>query len=90
MSDVEVFHALLTWDGDGDQDLILGRESGGVVLYMNQGTAQVPLFVESGTLPAPFPILAVPAFVDIDGDGDLDVFSGGLGGGLLFFRNTLY
>lgn len=77
-------------DGDGDQDLILGREAGGVVLYMNQGTAQVPLFVESGALPAPFPILAVPAFVDIDGDGDLDVFSGGLGGGLLFFRNTQY
>ena len=75
-------------DGDGDQDLILGREADGVVLYMNQGTAQAPLFVESGTLPAPFPILAVPAFIDIDDDGDLDVFSGGLGGGLLFFRNT--
>ncbi len=75
-------------DGDGDQDLILGREADGVVLYMNQGTAQAPIFVESGTLPAPFPILAVPAFIDIDNDGDLDVFSGGLGGGLLFFRNT--
>lgn len=77
-------------DGDGDQDLIVGREADGVVLYINQGTAQAPLFVESGTLPAPFPILAVPAFVDIDNDGDLDVFSGGLGGGLLFFRNTQY
>jgi hypothetical protein len=77
-------------DGDGDQDLIVGREADGVALYMNQGTAQAPLFVESGSLPAPFPILAVPAFVDIDNDGDLDVFSGGLGGGLLFFRNTQY
>ncbi len=77
-------------DGDGDQDLIVGREADGVALYINQGTAQAPLFVESGTLPAPFPILAVPAFVDIDNDGDLDVFSGGLGGGLLFFRNTQY
>lgn len=77
-------------DGDGDQDLILGRESGGVALYMNEGMADAPIFVESGTLPAPFPILATPAFVDIDADGDLDVFSGGLGGGLLFFRNTQY
>lgn len=77
-------------DGDGDQDLILGREADGVVLYMNEGTIEVPVFVESGTLPAPFPILAVPAFIDIDADGDLDVFSGGLGGGLLFFRNTQY
>ena len=75
-------------DGDGDQDLIIGRESDGVVVYINSGTAEVPVFVESGTLPASFPLLAVPAFVDIDADGDLDVFSGGLGGGLLFFQNT--
>jgi len=77
-------------DGDGDQDLILGRESNGVMLYLNQGTPQVPFFVESGTLPAQFPILATPAFVDIDKDGDLDIFSGGLGGGLLFFKNAQY
>ncbi len=75
-------------DGDGDQDLILGREAGGVLLYLNEGTPEVPVFVESGMLPAPFPILAVPAFTDIDLDGDLDIFSGGLGGGLLFFRNA--
>ncbi|MCY4223885.1 MAG: VCBS repeat-containing protein [Bacteroidetes bacterium] len=77
-------------DGDGDQDLILGREAGGVLLYLNEGTTKLPLFVESGTLPAPFPILAVPAFVDMDLDGDMDLFSGGLGGGLSFFINTQY
>jgi len=77
-------------DADGDQDLILGREFEGVLLYLNEGTAQLPLFIESGTLPAPFPILAVPAFVDIDLDGDMDLFSGGLGGGLSFFINTQY
>jgi len=75
-------------DGDGDQDLIIGQEVEGVILYMNEGTVQLPVFVESDTLPAPFPILATPAFIDIDMDGDLDVFSGGLGGGMLFFRNT--
>lgn len=77
-------------DGDGDQDMIVGRETDGVALYMNTGTATAPTFTESGTLPASFPILSVPAFIDIDTDGDLDVFSGGLGGGLLFFRNTQY
>ena len=77
-------------DGDGDQDLIIGRETNGVALYMNTGTVATPVFTESDTLPASFPILAVPAFVDIDADGDLDIFSGGLGGGLLFFRNTRY
>ena len=77
-------------DGDGDQDMIVGRETDGVALYMNTGTATAPSFTDSGTLPASFPILSVPAFVDIDTDGDLDVFSGGLGGGLLFFCNTQY
>ncbi len=74
-------------DGDGDQDLILGRESDGVLLYLNEGTRQVPFFIESGTLPAQFPFLATPVFVDIDSDGDIDIFSGGLSGGLLFFKN---
>ena len=77
-------------DGDGDQDLILGREAEGILLYLNEGTAELPLFVEAGTLPGSFPILAVPAFVDIDLDGDIDLFSGGLGGGLTFFINTQY
>ncbi len=77
-------------DGDGDQDLILGREIEGVVVYMNEGTPTQPRFVESIPLPASFPILAVPAFIDIDRDGDLDLFSGGLGGGMLFFRNTQF
>lgn len=77
-------------DGDGDQDLIVGREADGVMLYLNNGTAQLPFFVEHGTIDAPFPLLAVPEFVDIDSDGDLDIFSGGHGGGLLFFRNLKF
>ena len=41
-------------DGDGDQDLIVGREADGVMLYLNNGTAQLPFFVEHGTIDAPF------------------------------------
>ena len=29
-------------DGDGDQDLILGREADGVALYMNEGRQRSP------------------------------------------------
>ncbi len=75
-------------DGDGDQDLLLGREYDGVAIYLNVGSPREPSFEESGTLAIPAPIYAAPALVDIDMDGDLDLFSGGLGGGLLFFRNT--
>ncbi len=77
-------------DRDGDQDLVLGSESSGLLFYRNDGTSRVPRLVEAE---APFPgverlpTFAVPAFADIDADGDLDLFVGGNGGGLYFFEN---
>ena len=74
-------------DGDGDQDMMLGREGKGIALYRNVGTAREPMFQDSGSLDLPLPIYAVPTFFDIDGDGDQDLFSGGLGGGLAYYEN---
>ena len=74
-------------DGDGDMDMIIGRESSSAVLYRNVGDAENPHFEDAGTLALPLPIYAVPKFVDLDSDGDLDLFSGGLGGGLVYFEN---
>jgi len=75
-------------DGDGDEDLLLGREAGGVLLYRRVGsTADAdPLFVLDSTFTLPLPNYSTPSLVDIDGDGDLDVFSGGRGGGLIFLE----
>ncbi len=75
-------------DGDGDDDLLLGREEGGVLLYRREGSAADadPLFVLDSTFTLPLPRYSTPSVVDIDADGDLDVFSGGLGGGLIFFE----
>ena len=75
-------------DGDGDQDLLLGREEGGVLLYRREGspTDVDPIFVLDSTFTLPLPRYSTPSLVDIDGDGDLDVFSGGLGGGLIFLE----
>lgn len=74
-------------DGDGDLDMIVGREDRGAALFMNRGSASQPRFEAAGDLDVPLPNFSVPALVDLDGDGDDDVVSGGMGGGLVFFRN---
>jgi hypothetical protein len=59
-----------------------------VLLYRREGspTDANPLFVLDPTFTLPLPTYSTPALVDIDGDGDLDAFSGGLGGGLIFLE----
>ena len=47
-----------------------------------------PSFEEADALDVPLPAYGTPVLVDLDGDGDLDLVSGGLGGGVVFFRNT--
>ncbi|MDZ4699808.1 MAG: VCBS repeat-containing protein [Rhodothermales bacterium] len=82
------FPALVDIEGDGDYDLLVGREKGELMLFRNVGTPEVMEFTaEPELLPLPMPALATPAFVDIDGDGDLDLFVGGDSGGILFYRN---
>ena len=78
------FHDL---DGDGDQDLIVGSESDGLLVFTNVGTPQEPRF-EPGE-PFPFRVFdySAPTFGDLDDDGDLDVLVGGIGGGLIYYRS---
>ncbi len=81
-------------DNDGDLDLITNEYGyeGGLIYQENTGTAEAPVY--SGSVENPFGIAPVaeytffPSLVDIDDDGDLDLFTSGYYGIVSFFENT--
>ncbi len=78
-------------DSDGDLDLMVGEYLGNINYFQNTGTNVAPSFAPPVT--DPFGIVvskfnAAPSFVDIDNDGDLDLFSGDESGHFIYNKNT--
>lgn len=82
--------ALVDIDDDGDLDLIVGSGfTGEIYFYENRGNAESPKWHLVGKHFGEMSVKAwnTPAFVDINADGDLDLFSGPKAGKISFFRN---
>lgn len=84
---------LVDIDDDGDLDLFVGQEGTDPVwlaYYRNVGSVSSPSFqrISAQFIVEPGKYNFVPAFVDIDNDGDYDLFCGDFNGKLIFYRNN--
>lgn len=94
-------------DGDGDDDLFIGKKNGQIAFFENIGVFDQPQFIlKTENIKAWHTELddngkeklveknidvgryAVPELVDIDDDGDLDLFIGSEEGTLFFYKNN--
>ncbi len=80
--------ALVDIDGDGDLDLLFGREAGGALLYRNQGSRTEPAFVADSSFVLPLHPTAAPVFADLTGDGVPELLVGGLSGGVTYYSRS--
>ena len=85
--------AVADWDGDRDLDLIIGNIEGQVLLAINEGDPQQPVFGRAVPLSAGGRGIKVdsdagPHVADWDGDGRQDLLVGAGSGAVRWYRNT--
>ncbi len=78
---------LVDLDDDGDLDLLIVQPDGGLTYYRNEGTPAAFLFRFVTDWLQGIDANTWAALADIDDDGDLDLFTDGIGA-VVFHRNT--
>ena len=72
-------------DSDGKYELLIGSETGEVSLYREIIDNGEISFKQDSTFTMSLNNYSTPAIADVNGDGKMDIISGSLGGGLLFY-----
>jgi FG-GAP-like repeat/Collagen triple helix repeat (20 copies) len=75
-------------DGDGHADLVVARSSAGLAVRLGDGAGNFGAATTISGTTGPGLSTEGVALVDLDQDGDLDVVTGLLGGGVLVLRNS--
>ncbi|NJN77140.1 MAG: hypothetical protein HC803_01440 [Saprospiraceae bacterium] len=85
------FPAAADMDDDGDFDFLIGDANGGIRYFKNTGDSTLPAFSQITTNSPTANIsgyyFAMPSLVDIDDDGDYDLFVTEYYGAINFFEN---
>ncbi len=78
-------------DNDGDFDLIIGRGSGKIDYYQNDGTPEEPVWTMNGDLFDGIEVKqnAYTDFADMDNDGKKDLIIGEYDGNFTYYKNLM-
>ncbi|MCF7858847.1 MAG: FG-GAP-like repeat-containing protein [Candidatus Cloacimonetes bacterium] len=78
-------------DADNDQDIIVGRDSYGIVYFQNNGTPQNGVWEINETMFSGIGVETYwnsPGICDLNGDGTFDLIFGNAAGPLLYYENN--